>query len=669
MEIIKFLFLTAIMTFSFCLVVSAADAGNWHDDACFGIHFDLHASMSDTNLGEGLTEEALEDFLKRVKPDWIQCDCKGHAGITSWPTKVGTPSPGIKKDALRIHRDVTQRMGVKLGVHYSGVYDMRACELHPDWEAKNADGSGSKGMVCLTSDYAKELEIPQMEEIVREYDVDGFWVDGDCWAVRCCWCDRCKAEFKKRTGLDAPKEIGAENWLAYNKFFRDLFDENVTAYTNAIHAIKPECTVISNWFYTFGHPSPEKVPTDYISGDLSPNQALKSAMLEGAFLPNRTKDWDLMVWGFTPKSNGPYTGKSALRLTQECAYISACGGSSMIYEQPQRNGVFTDWYTEEFAKVSEFIKKRGMELRHTKHYKQALILMDEDWFYRRYGTFLISLNAYPNVTGAAQVLNELHIPVSIAETYMVQNDLSDYSLIVVPEIELPEAFMKRLAAYAENGGNIIFTGSDTGYASELLGISDAESQPSGAFWIEAGNRVASFSHPWQKVKADTAEVFRYKLWQQQPDINKGSEPMITINKVGKGTVAGIYTNYFAIYDTTAEPSMRTIIGQLIDAMDISFDIYDVSAPYYMHLIAREKDGTKYISFVNTGSTKSLLFGDVDTEEIPYVKEVSFRMKLDQKPGEVSLLTSRKKNLSYTYKDKVLTVKIKDPDIEDTVVIK
>ena len=668
MEIFKLILCALLLVLLGGTAACAKEVQNWHDDACFGIHFDLHASMSDTMLGEGLTEEALEDFLRRVKPDWIQCDCKGHSGITSWPTKVGTPSPGIKKDALRIHRDVTKRMGVKLGVHYSGVYDIRACELHPDWEAIGPDGSRSGGMVCLTSDYAKELEIPQMEEIVREYDVDGFWVDGDCWAVRCCWCDRCKAEFKKRTGLDAPEGRGGDNWLAYNKFFRDLFDENVTSYTNAIHALKPECTVISNWYYTFGHPSPEKVPTDYISGDLSPNKALKSAMLEGAFLPNRTKDWDLMVWGFTPKPNGPYTGKSALRLVQECGYIAACGGSSMIYEQPQRNGVFTDWYTEEFAQVSKFIKERGMELRLTEHYKQALILMDEDWFYRRYGTFLISLDSYPNVTGAAQILNELHIPVSIAETYMVRNSLSDYSLIVVPEIELPEGFMKQLAAYVENGGNVIFAGTDNKYAAELLGVKNGASQPSGPFWIEAGKRVASFSNEWEKVEADTAEVFRYKLWQQQPDINKGSEPIVTINKVGKGTAAGIYTGIFSSYDVTAEPSMRTIVGQLIEAMDVDLDIFDVHAPYYTHLIAREKDGRTYVSFANTGSVKSLLMNDVDTEEIPVVKEVSFKIKLDKKPGKVSLLAAPSKRLSQSYKDGVLSVKIKDMDIVDTVII-
>jgi len=98
---------------------------NWHDDAFFGIHYDLHARATDTELGRELTPEHLRERLLRVKPDWIQCDCKGHPGYTSWPTSVGSISPGVVNDALRIHRDVTSELGIKLGMHYSGEARLR----------------------------------------------------------------------------------------------------------------------------------------------------------------------------------------------------------------------------------------------------------------------------------------------------------------------------------------------------------------------------------------------------------------------------------------------------------------------------------------------------------------------------------------------------------------
>jgi len=52
----------------------------WHEDVFFGIHYDFHANELDTEIGARLTKQHLIDRLSVTKPDWIQCDCKGHAG-------------------------------------------------------------------------------------------------------------------------------------------------------------------------------------------------------------------------------------------------------------------------------------------------------------------------------------------------------------------------------------------------------------------------------------------------------------------------------------------------------------------------------------------------------------------------------------------------------------
>ena len=58
-------------------------------DCSFGVHFDLHASEDITDAGKTLTAEMIDTFLTRVNPDFIQIDCKGHPGISSYPTQVG----------------------------------------------------------------------------------------------------------------------------------------------------------------------------------------------------------------------------------------------------------------------------------------------------------------------------------------------------------------------------------------------------------------------------------------------------------------------------------------------------------------------------------------------------------------------------------------------------
>lgn len=275
-------------------------APNWHDDAFFGIHYDLHAAGDDTELYAEFSEEHLEARLREVRPDWVQCDGKGHPGYASWPTTIGSASPGIVKDGLRIYRNVTNRLGIKLGVHYSGVIDQLVVKQHLDWACQDADGKSDERSVCLLSDYSEQLMIPQLLEILDKYDVAGFWVDGDNWGAKPCWCHRCRQEFRRETGNEKiPVAKDDDLWYQWLSFHRNNFLNYVRKYTDAVHKRKKNCLVCSNWLYTMRQPDDISLPVDYLSGDFSPNWGGNRAALEGRLLDSRRMPWDLMAWGYT----------------------------------------------------------------------------------------------------------------------------------------------------------------------------------------------------------------------------------------------------------------------------------------------------------------------------------------------------------------------------------
>ena len=83
-------------------------------DSFFGMHFDFHAKCDQENIGSTADPEQINRLLKRVKPDFIQCDTKGHFGYSSYPTKVGLSSPNQAADILRMWRDVTEKNNVAL---------------------------------------------------------------------------------------------------------------------------------------------------------------------------------------------------------------------------------------------------------------------------------------------------------------------------------------------------------------------------------------------------------------------------------------------------------------------------------------------------------------------------------------------------------------------------
>ena len=93
------------------------------DQSFLGIHFDFHAGAANKNIGANTTPEMVGTILDMVHPDYIQIDCKGHPGYSSYPTKVGNPAPGLVTDPLVVWRKVTADRGVGLYMHYSGVWD------------------------------------------------------------------------------------------------------------------------------------------------------------------------------------------------------------------------------------------------------------------------------------------------------------------------------------------------------------------------------------------------------------------------------------------------------------------------------------------------------------------------------------------------------------------
>ena len=153
------------------------------EDCFFGVHFDFHASDDSTSIGANTTEEQIQYMLDTVQPDFVQCDSKGHPGMTSFETAVGTRAPGFARDNLKIWRDVTARAGIPLFLHYSGVFDMAAVRVHPEWAIVDAEGQVSRDYTSLRGGYSDGLLIPQLSEVIDRYDVDGVWIDGEAWAV------------------------------------------------------------------------------------------------------------------------------------------------------------------------------------------------------------------------------------------------------------------------------------------------------------------------------------------------------------------------------------------------------------------------------------------------------------------------------------------------------
>lgn len=646
---------------------------NWHDHVFFGMHYDLHAGAQDTVLGSELTAEHLRERLLRIKPDWIQCDCKGHAGYTSWPTQVGSTSPGVVRDALRIHRDVTRELGIKLGMHYSGVWDTRAIELHPEWACIGADGKANPNMTCRLSGYDDELMIPQMLELVENYDVDGFWVDGENWAATACWCERCRTEFTRRTGLsDIPQAAGEANWEDWLAFHRELFVEHVTRYADAVHARKPECLICSNWMYTVRQPEARVAPVDYLSGDYDWIWGADRAAVEGRVLDGRDLSWDLMAWGFTKtgdmRGEPPWVIKPLPHLCQELCEVVALGGAVMIYNQPQRTGWLTGWHQDRFAGAAAFCRERQEACFQSTTVPQAAVVHLPQHYYAHNSPLFNYGEAVQPLEGALHALLETHHSTDILLEEALPERLGQYPLVVIPETtRWSESLQAQLQAYLQAGGHVIASGAHLARDYPELVGADPAGEPAASVYLAVDGEAVAVSGPWQPVKPrpGTAAV-AYRLSQQEPEKDTTDEVLITRRAFGAGSVTAIHGPIFRNYFLGHYPLLRRVLSELLEALAIPWRV-TLDAPAQLELVLREKAGKLVINLLNRGAGEMLMPRRVMNEYLLPVTDVTVRVALGEAPRSVTAIPADTA-LTWEYADGVLTLQLPRVDIHTVVVV-
>ena len=295
-------------------------------ESFLGMHFDFHAGPDCQEVGKRTTRESIERLLEAVRPDYVQIDCKGHSGFSSYPTRAGTPAPGFVGDPLRIWREVTAEKGVGLYMHYSGVWDGQAVAQHPEWARVTEKGERDSRLTSVFGPYVDQLLIPQMKELADAYDVDGVWVDGECWAVDRDYAEPVIKAFQEQTGIQSvPRTRADPGWYEFSEFCREGFRRYLRRYVDEVHRHDSGFQIASNWAYSSMMPEKATIDVDFISGDYTPTNSLNSARIEGRCMAHQGKPWDLMAWSFS-HLDGLFSTKTAQQLEQEAAVVMALGG-------------------------------------------------------------------------------------------------------------------------------------------------------------------------------------------------------------------------------------------------------------------------------------------------------------------------------------------------------
>jgi hypothetical protein len=197
------------------------------------------------------------DYLRRTHCDAV-CLSAGGA-IAYYPTKIPFHyrSAWMKDtdpfgELVKGCRDAKMVLVARVDPH--SIRD-DAAKAHPEWVAVEASGkqrphwaAPHRWVTCALGTYNFEYATEIIREIVSLYKVNGVFANR--WQGHgICYCDSCRALYKKATGFDLDRTKNrndTEATLAWNRWRHDRLLELWDRWDDAIRALNPDGCFIAN---------------------------------------------------------------------------------------------------------------------------------------------------------------------------------------------------------------------------------------------------------------------------------------------------------------------------------------------------------------------------------------------------------------------------------------
>ena len=654
-------------------------------DCFWGLHSDFHAVPSEgCVIGATMTESDLREIMEIMHPDFVQVDCKGHPGYTSYPSQMGNAMPEFSADPLEMWRKVTREYGVRLYVHFSGVYDIKYFGEHPQECVVRADGTAAP-YVRLDGAYADEYFIPQISEIVQKYEVDGIWVDGDCWAVQNDYRPETLLKFERAVGISLEGKIPAQKgdpfFEEYTDFTRQLFREYLRHYVDALHRRFPKLEICSNWAFSDHMPEAVCADVDFLSGDLAPWNCFNSARYAGRMLAMHGKVWDLMSWGFRYKVyNTPLIPlKRPAQLMQEAASVISMGGAFQNNISQFKDASPDMCALRQMVPLAQFMRERREFCFGGKPIPQAALLVASEDRYREINA-PFSREGKDKLMGLTALLCDSGQSLEIIGDHYTAEQLAHYPLIIVPELyaALSETLIEKLRGYTMAGGSLLLVGkhtaeifADAGFPFEiqehhpsaelpnwyLCNIGHCNQGPSSteAYYFSVDDADFGVVSAARLVLAENGRT----VGRIHESVRKAGVPFALTVPCGKGRVgviaADLGTQYFAGMQEQHHMLIRKMSDLLYDPLARIESVDGI-----VEIVCLEKDGRLMLQLVNAGgqhTDEHFVCGS----RIPPAENVCLSVRCDTPPAAI-VLQPAGQALAFEYRDGRVRFKIDRLDI-------
>ncbi len=258
-------------------------------------------------------------------------------------------------DMLEAQTQALHQRGLRALGYYHTFGSEPVARDHPNWTMRDTKGNPSGG-ICMLSPLLEKHMLPHVEEIVSNYEVDAMFFDGTYPGVP-CYCEACKARFRKDVGAEIPKAEDDPVWSQYVAWYVEAFREVRERVSDTIHHVRPDLPVSYNWVYSLRQPEAAPRHVGSLMIDIFPEDQTFNASYEARYWVTLGRPFDIMNTAFL-KWWGDWGVKPASALQQEVATIIANGGLTWIGYQMTHTFDVQPAVMGQLGKALEFVKER-----------------------------------------------------------------------------------------------------------------------------------------------------------------------------------------------------------------------------------------------------------------------------------------------------------------------
>lgn len=455
------------------------------------VNLDFHTSEMIENIGGKFNKEQFQAALKKGCVNSVTLFAKCHHGWSYHPTKTNEMHPHLNFDLLGAQIEAAHEIGVKTPVYISAGLDEKTARCHREWLVRNKDEStmwakdfteAGYHKLCMSSPYLNHL-IEQIEEVCKNYDADGIFLD--IVGVQPCYCQSCIAE-RTAMGMDPydEKAVLEHAEMVYKRYAEktraavDKYKKGLPLFHNGGH-IRQGRRDLAHYNT---HLEIESLPTGGWGYDHFPFSARYCQGLGIEYLGMTGKFHS--SWG----EFGGFKHPNALRY--EVSLAAANGAKCSIGDQLAPNGEMDMVTYDLIGRAYSELKDKEPWLDNVTAVADIAVIAPEAYS-RELSTGQMT-QVDDSGSGVSRILLEGKYLFDVAD---FETDLDKYKVVILPDvIRADEKFAMKLKQFCQNGGKILATGKSALYEDKNEFCLDL-----GAEWIKESPYRPDYFRPSVKI--------------------------------------------------------------------------------------------------------------------------------------------------------------------------